>query len=119
MGTLIRNPIVYTFAATGVTLLLLSVLIGVRLPQTLQLIFVPYTYDITYGVGATGSIVYSVTLGIAQVGLIALTTLGAKLENALARRVVWSRRAVWSIGVILVVVYFLIVVLGYLINNFH
>lgn len=93
--------------------MLLSVLIGVRLPQTLQLIFVPYTYDITYGVGATGSIVYSVTLGIAQVGLIALTTLGVRLEKTLARRVVWS------IGIVLVIGYFLIMVLGYLINNFH
>ena len=113
MGTLIRNPIVYTFAAIGATLLLLSIFVGVHLSQTLQLIFVPYTYDITHGVGATGSKIYSVVLGAAQVGLITLTTLGIKLENTVTRRVVWS------VGVVLVTIYFVIMVLGYLINNFH
>ncbi len=113
MGTLIRNPIVYTFAAIAAALLFLSIFIGLHLSQTLQLIFVPYTYDITHGVGATGSIIYSVALGTAQVGLITLTTLGVRLENTVTRRVVWS------IGIVLVTIYFVIMVLGYLINNFH
>ena len=113
MGTLIRNPITYTFAAIAATLLVISLFIGVHLSQTLQLIFVPYTYDITYGVGAMGSKIYSVGLGAGQVVLIWLTTLGVKLENTVTRRVVWS------IGVVLVITYFVIMVLGFLINNFH
>ena len=113
MSTLIRNPIVYTFAAIGVILLFLAISLGLHLSQTLQLIFIPYTYDITHGVGATGTKMYSVALGVAQVGLITLTALGAKLENTVARRIVWS------LGVVLVTIYFVVMALGYLINNFH
>jgi hypothetical protein len=113
MGTLIRNPIIYTFAAIGATLLLLSIFVGIHLAQTLQLIFVPYTYDITHGVGETGSKIYSLILGAAQVVLITLIALGVKFENTVTRRIVWS------IGIALVIIYFIILVLGYLINNFH
>jgi hypothetical protein len=113
MGTLFRNPIICTFAGIGAALLLLSIFIGLHLSQTLQLIFVPYTYDITHGVGATGAKIYSAALGVAQVGLITLATFGVKLEKTITRRVVWS------IGVVLVIIYFVIMVLGFLINNFH
>lgn len=113
MGTLIRNPIAYTFAAIAVSLFVVAIFLGVRPSQTLQLIFVPYSYDITHGVGATGSKIYSIALGAAQIGLITLTTFGIKLENIFARRVVWS------IGVVLVIIYFAVVAFGYLINNFH
>ncbi len=113
MSTLIRNPIVYAFAITAALLLLLSVFIGVHLLQTLQLIFVPYTYDITHGVGAAGSKIYAAALGAAQIGLIALTFLGVKIEETMTRRIVWS------LGVVLVIAYFVFMVLGYLINNFH
>lgn len=110
---LIRNPIVYAFAAMAAVLLLLSVFIGVQLVQTLQLILVPYTYDITHGVGATGSAIYAAVLGAAQLGMITLTILGGKIERTI------TRRFVWSIGVVLVVAYFVVTVLGFLINNFH
>lgn len=113
MGILIRNPIVYTFAAIAVSLFIVAIFLGVGPSQTLQIIFVPYSYDITHGVGATGSRIYSIALAVAQIGLITLTICGVKLENIIARR------AVWSIGVILVIIYFAVVVLGYLINNFH
>ncbi len=113
MRTLIRNPIVYAFAATGAVLLLISIFIGVHLLQTLQLIFVPYTYDITRGVGATGSTIYAAALGFAQAGLITLIILGVKLKSTI------TRRLVWGLGVVLVIVYFVVMVLGYLINNFH
>ena len=113
MRTLIRNPVVYTFTAIGTSLLLLSLFLGIHFSQALQLIFAPYTYDTTYGLGVTGSKIYSAILGVAQISLIMLTTLGAKLENTLARRVVWS------VGAALVTIYFVIMALGYVINHFH
>ena len=113
MGTLIRNPITYTFAAIGAILLAISLFIGVAPSQTLQLIFVPYTYDITHGVGATGARIFSVGLGIGQLALIMLTAFGVKLDSVVTRRVVWG------VGVVLVITYLVIMVLGFLINNFH
>lgn len=113
MGTLIRNPIVYTFAAIGGALILLSLFLGLHPSQSLQLIFVPYTYDITHGVGSTGSKIYAIVLGAVQITLVVLTMLGVRLANVVARRFVWG------IGVVLATVYFVVMVLGFLINNFH
>ena len=113
MSRPIKNPIVITFAALGAALMLTSILVGVPISQALQLIFVPYTYDITHGVGATGSKIYAATLGVMQLILIVLTISGVKSEGAVARRIIWG------IGILLVIIYFVIIVLGYLINNFH
>lgn len=113
MSTLVKNPIVYTFAAIGATLLVLSIFLGLRFSEALQLIFVPYTYDISHGVGAAGSKIYAMTLIVVQFMLAALTLLGIRLENIVARRFVWV------IGVLLAMVYFVAMALGYLINNFH
>lgn len=113
MGKLINNPIAYTFAGIALVLALLCLFIGLHFSQTLQLIFIPYTYDITRGVGATGAKIFSIVLASLQIILIAMTVVASYLDKALTRRVIWG------LGATLVVVYFTLTALGYLINNFH
>ena len=109
----IKNPICYTFLGIASVLLLAGILLGVQISQSLQLIFIPYTYDITRGVGRSGAAIYSGVLAVAQISLLVLAIIGSESQSTI------KRRFVWGVGILLVVIYYVFMLLGYLANNLH
>lgn len=108
-----ENPIVNTFVGFGGALLILSVFAGVNPLEVLQLIAVPYTYDISNALGQLGARVFAGAMLAAQIVLITLIALGNKTNNESTKRFIWVG------GVILAVIYFVVLSLGFLLNNFH
>ncbi|MEQ9450803.1 MAG: hypothetical protein RJQ07_04380 [Pseudomonadales bacterium] len=108
-----NNPIVKTFVGFGGALLILSVFAGVNPLEVLQLIAVPYTYDISNGLGQLGARIFAGAMLATQALLVTLIALGNKTKNESTKRFIWVG------GVILVVAYFVVLSLGFLLNLFH
>ncbi|MEQ8691351.1 MAG: hypothetical protein RIC89_11015, partial [Pseudomonadales bacterium] len=85
-----KNPIVNTFIGFGGALLILSVFAGVNPLEVLQLIVVPYTYDISNGLGQLGARIFAGAMLATQVVLITLIALGNKTNNESTKRFIWA-----------------------------
>lgn len=101
-----KNPIAFTFAVLAVACILLAVFAGGDVAGTLQLIFVPYSYDASYSFGKTLAGYIATALLVIQIILIAMLTLVHKVSNTV------FRRTLWGFGVVLVVIYFTVMILS-------
>lgn len=113
MRTWYKNPIAYTFGGIAFILLSFSVFNGVKAADSFQLVFAPYTYDMSGGVGDTLANYIAAALLAIQIGLVTMAASVHKLSNILLRR------TLWGFGVVLVIVYFVVTILGFLITGFH
>lgn len=109
--SIFRNPISYSIYFFVVLLVIAG--IGASPLTVLQHLFLPYTVDISRGVGDVGASIFrAVTLFLQfLIGLFAVLLTNAEKTG---QRIVIS-----IVGILLVAIYFLIVVFGYIMPRFH
>lgn len=112
MKKILQNPIAISFLAIGLPLFLFGLFTGFGL-QVLQLLFVPYTYDYSRGVGKLADQWLSGGLFVLQAIVVAMA-----FSTPSVSRVV-LRRALWAFGILLVVVYLLVTILAYVSTGIH
>jgi hypothetical protein len=109
--TVFRNPVSYSIFVLFFTLVILSY--GESPLVVLQHLIFPYTVDISDGVGSVGATIFRAVTFVLQFLVAGSVALVVKSKTA-------STRVLLSItGVVLVVVYFLVVVLGYIAPRLH
>lgn len=113
MSNWFKNPIAITFVAIALSLLLISVVTGMALTETLQLLIAPYSYDFSNGFGSTLARYVAMGLLGVQVLFIFLFFSVPKIPNTLLRRVLWG------FGVALVVAYFMVMLVSYVSTGIH
>jgi len=109
--TVFRNPISYSIYALFGILVLLS--FGESPLLVLQHLIVPYTVDVSRGVGDEGAKVFRAITFLVQ-ALIAVSILLVVNAKSGGQRI-----GISIVGVILAIMYVLIVVLGYILPRFH
>ena len=113
MRSWFNNPIAYAFCGIALVLLLSSLSFGVNLADYFQLLFAPYTYDMSRGVGDTLASIIATGLLVIQILLVLMIVSLHKMES------VPIRRTLWGFGVVVGAVYFVVTTFGCLISNFH
>lgn len=106
-----RNPVSYT-AYIAIAILVLASR-GESLPVVLQHIFVPYTVDVSRGVGDAGASIFRVVVFLSQ-AIIAIFLLLVANANEGGTRTVLS-----VLGVVSVICYTLLIAFGYVMPRFH
>lgn len=113
MGKLVSNPVALAFVVIAFPLLVSPLITGMEMGDVVQLVFAPYSYDMSDGYGKDGArLISKVLLGI-QLAYLVIMLFASKLSNAI------SRRMLWVIGVLLVVIYFGFMIFVYIISGFH
>jgi len=109
--SIFRNPVSYCIYVACGTLLILS--FGESLRVVFQHLILPYTVDISRGVGSEVAKVFRAVTFLLQFLVIGSVLLVANAKSK-GQRVVLS-----IIGILLVVLYFLVVVFGYVVPRLH
>lgn len=111
MYSLIRNPIAYSIYAFAVFFVVITY--GESPILVMQHIFIPYTVDVSHGIGETASSVFRVVVMISQCLMLLFAYMVTKLQSH-------SDRLVFSVfGILFVALYFLIVAFGYVMPRLH
>lgn len=111
MYSLIRNPISYAIYAFVVVFAIIS--FGESPTLVMQHIFIPYTVDVSRGIGETAASVFRIVVLISQCIMFLFVYAVTKLQS---RR---NRIIVSVIGIFFVALYFLIVAFGYVMPRLH
>lgn len=109
--TIFRNPVSYSFYVLFGTLTILS--FGEEPLIVLQHLLLPYTVDVSHGVGSIGAKIFRAVTFLLQFLVLGSVLLVVNVKTS-------SKRVVFSIlGILLVLMYFLAVVLGYIAPRLH
>ena len=111
MYSLARNPVSYSIYAF--VILFVFIVFGESPIIVLQHIFLPYTVDVSRGIGDMGAPVFRAVAMISQCLMFLFVYLVTRLQPD-RKRVVFS-----VLGIFFVASYFLIVVFGYVMPRFH
>ena len=108
-----RNPVLWCLAAGSLVLLIAGIALGESVGVLVRHLLIPYSVDITRGVGRDGALWFrSLSLGLQA--LVAAAAFARSRATASDTRFSWS-----TAGVALTALYFILIVLGYLAPRFH
>ena len=111
MRSIFRNPVSYSIYFACSFLIVIG--FGEAPLVVLQHLLLPYTLDISRGVGETGATMFRAIVFLAQ-SLVILFVLLVSNSEASGKRITLS-----VVGILLVFVYFLVVTFGYVVPRLH
>jgi len=107
------NPVTRAVAVGSALFLLLGWQIGANIGTIAMHLFLPYFVDISRGVGSSGAIIFRALAFLLQAGLI------ATVIASLATREKEFSKGLIALAVILIIVYLLLLIIGYLLPRLH
>lgn len=111
MYSVVRNPISYSFYIFACIFLVIS--FGESLALVAQHVFLPYTVDVSRGIGDIAAMFFRVLVFVSQLLTGLLVYMVSKLPAS-------SKRSLCSVvGIFFVIVYFLSVTVGYISPRLH